>query len=347
MSTTRTVRSALVGGCLVAVLGAGTATWALVSAPTSDAAAHSERQEHATSPVTRGDLVESRTVAGTLGYGAPTPVPGNASGTITWLPHPGQVVHRDEPLYAVDERPVRAFTGATPLWRPLTRGLRGADVRQLNENLAALGYDVAEDDVFGPRTAEAVRRWQRDRGLPVSGTIDADQVAFVDGTVRVASVSGRLGEPSSGDVLQVTSTTRVVTATVAERDAESLAVGTAVRVVVNGSGEAMPGEVVDAAPAESDDGSQDVTVTVSIDAGDRRLPDAASAQVVAEGHAERDVLSVPVSALVARGSSGYAVDVVRRDGSTHRVPVEVGFVANGRAAVTGEVTEGARVVVPS
>jgi peptidoglycan hydrolase-like protein with peptidoglycan-binding domain len=347
MTMTRKARTVTTAVCLVAALGAGTATWALVAPPATEAAERTTEHHGATAAVTRGDLVESRTAAGTLGYGAPTPVPGTGRGTLTWLPRPGQVVHRDEPLYAVDERPVRAFTGTTPLWRPLSRGLRGADVRQLNENLAALGHDGAEGDVFGPRTAAAVRKWQADRGLPVTGTIDDAQIAFVDGTVRVASVSGRLGQPAGGDVLQVTSATRVVTATVAQRDAEPFAVGTAVRVLVNGSGAAMTGEVIDAVPAESDDGKQSVTVTVSFDAGERRLPDAASAQVVTAGHTERDVLSVPVSALVAHGSSGYAVDVVRRDGSTRRVPVEVGFVADGRAAVTGEVTEGARVVVPS
>ncbi|PYY33846.1 peptidoglycan-binding protein [Curtobacterium sp. MCJR17_055] len=347
MSMTRRARTVTTAVCLVAALGAGTATWALVAAPSTEAAEHVAEHHGPTAEVTRGDLVETRTAAGTLGYGAPTPVEGAGGGTLTWLPRPGQVVHRDEPLYAVDERPVRAFTGTTPLWRPLSRGLHGADVQQLNENLAALGYDVAEDDVFGPRTAAAVRAWQRDRGLEVTGTIDAAQIAFVDGTVRVASVPGRLGQPAGGDVLQVTSTKRVVTATVAQRDAEPFAVGTAVRVLVNGGGDAMAGEVVDTVPAESDDGKETVTVTVSFDAGDRELPDAASAQVVADGHTERDVLSVPVSALVAHGSSGYAVDVVGKGGHTRRVPVQVGFVADGRAAVTGDVAEGARVVVPS
>jgi hypothetical protein len=169
MSTTRKARVVTATICLVAVLGAGTATWALVTAPSSEAAEHVAERHGPTAEVTRGDLVESRTAAGTLGYGAPTPVPGAGGGTLTWLPRPGQVVHRDEPLYAVDERPVRAFAGTTPLWRPLSRGVHGADVRQLNENLAALGYDVAEDDVFGPRTAAAVRRWQKDRALPVTG----------------------------------------------------------------------------------------------------------------------------------------------------------------------------------
>lgn len=332
-------------GCLVAVLGAGTATWATLGAPATEAA-ETHTTHRSTSVVTKGDLVESRTFAGTLGYGKPTVVPTAASGTITWLPAPGQVIHRDEPLYSVDERPVRAFTGVTPLWRDLVPGTRGADVRQLNENLAALGYDVAQDDVFGRRTGAAVRKWQKDRGLPVTGTITAQQVAFVDGDVRIASVPGHLGEAAGGAVLEVTSTRRVVQAEVSERDAGQLVVGTPVRVRVNGAGDAMPGEVADAEPEESD-GTRSVVVTVSFEAGDRRLPEAASAQVVAEGRTERDVLSVPVSALKASDGPGYAVDVVRPGGATKAVRVEVGLVADGRAAVTGALHEGDHVVVPS
>lgn len=178
--------------------------------------------------------------------------------------------------------------------------------------------------------------------------LSADDVAFVDGAVRVAAVPSVLGRPAGGDVLSVTSTRRVVTASVSQRDADRLAVGTGVEVRVNGSGEPMRGKVVDAAPGEGKDGSATVDVTVDFDPGDRKLPAAASAQIEAAGTTERDVLSVPVAALVARGASGgYAVDVVRGGGTTKRVPVRAGFVADGRVVISGDVHAGDRVVVPS
>ncbi|QWS32791.1 efflux RND transporter periplasmic adaptor subunit [Curtobacterium aetherium] len=332
---------------LVVVLCAGAATWAVTNVPEPSNAAATPARSTATAAVERGDLRDSTTVAGTLGYGAPVGVPGSGTGTLTWLPKPGQVVHRDEPLYAVDEVPVRAMRGSTPLWRSLESGLRGADVRQLNENLAALGYDVVQDDVFGRRTLAAVLRWQADRHLPRTGSLDATQVAFVDGDVRVASVPATLGQPPSGDVLQVTSPQQVVTADLPQRDADVLAVGTSVRVGVNGSAADIPGKVVDSAPTQTDDGKQTVTVTIELDAGGHRLPAAASAQVVAEGRTERGVLSVPVSALVASRHAGFAVDVVGKAGATRRVEVEVGFVADGRAEVRGDLRAGDRVVVPS
>jgi len=342
-----TKRATIAGACVIAVLAAGLGTWAVVGAPHSGSSAAQTVQHRATARVTQGDLVDSKVFAGSLGYGAATGVPGAASGTITWLPQPGQVIERDQPLYAVDERPVRAMYGTTPLWRTIEYGQRGADVRQLNENLAALGYDLSVDEVFGRRTLAAVERWQKDRGLDVTGTVTANDVVFVDGAVRVDSVAAKLGQPAGGDVLQVTSTKRVVNTTVSQADSMRLAVGTAVQVRVNG-GDPVPGEVVDVETEQSPDGGTETTVTVAFDAGDQDVPESASVQVVAAGQTAHDVLSVPVQALVANGDrGGYGVDVVRRDGSTERVSVQVGLVADGRAQVTGDVHEGDEVVVPS
>lgn len=373
MTHRRARRRTIVSVCLVAAVAAGAGTWVLAAVPSGPGASASSGSRGgttstgATATVTRGDLTDSKVFAGTLGYGAATGVPGAAAGTITWLPRAGDVIERDGALYAVDERDVRSMYGTVPLWRDLERGLQGADVRQLNENLAALGYDVSVDDRFGPRTERAVRQWQQDRGHEVTAVLTADDVAFVDGAVRVASVDGRLGERIAGgagagagagvggagagagaaaDVLQVTSTRRVVTATVPQRDAERLAVGTDVEVRVNGAGAAMPGSVVGVQPTTSEDGGTAVDVSVSFDPGKRTLPAAASAQVDAEGTTEHDVLSVPVAALVAGAGGRYAVDVVQRDGRTERVRVEPGFSADGRIAVTGDLAVGDRVVVP-
>lgn len=348
--TPRRRRAAVAAVGALVVLAVGTGGWLVLDArgQASSASADQVRRHQATAPVTEGDLTESTTLAGTLGYGEPVAMPGAAHGTLTWLPTPGQVVRRDDRLYAVDERPVRVLYGAVPLWRTLRTGLEGEDVRQLNENLHALGYDVAVDAVFGHRTLAAVRAWQADRHLERTGRVTADDVVFVDGEVRVASVAGVLGQQPGPDLLSVTSTERVVRAVVPQQDADAVAVGTAVTVRVNGAGDTMRGEVVDSAPEEAQDGgAPEVAVTITFDAGARELPAAASAQVVVPGRSEQGVLSVPVSALVAGDGGRYAVDVVRADGTTKRVRVEAGFVAEGRVAVTGGVREGDRVVVPS
>lgn len=342
-------RTVLAGLGLAVVVAGGVATWAVVELPDPSgqaAAASSGTGHRSTATVTRGDLTDSKVFAGTLGYGPATGVPGAAAGTITWLPEPGQVIRRDEVVYAVDERGVRSMYGSVPLWRSLQRGHKGTDVRQLNENLAALGYDVAQDDTFGPRTQRAVQRWQKDRGQAVTGVLTPSDVVFVDGEVRVATVDGRLGQQAAGDVLTVTSTKRVIAATVSQRDAERLAAGTKVQVRINGVGEPMAGEVTDVQPSAGEDAATKVDVSVSFDPGARQLPAAASAQIDATGATEQGVLSVPVAALVATGGGRYAVDVVGRGGATKRVEVTPGFTASGRIAVTGDVAEGDRVVVP-
>jgi len=341
-------KAVLTAACLAAGLAAGLGTWALadVQAARSSAAAEGTKAKNPTATVTKGDLTDSKVFAGTLGYGAATGVPGAASGTLTWLPQPGQVITSDEFLYAVDERGVRAMHGTVPLWRSLERGLHGTDVQQLNNNLAALGYDVTQDDTFGPRTQRAVQQWQKDRGHKVTGVLTSADIAFVDGDVRVATVDGKLGQPAEGDVLSVTSRKRIVMATVSQRDAERLAVGTKVQIRMNGGGEAMAGEVFDVQPSAGEDTASKVDVSVSFEPGSRKLPTAASAQIDAAGTTEKDVLSVPVAALVTSGNGKYAVDMVRRDGTTKRVTVTPGLIADGRIAITGSVSEGDRVVVP-
>jgi hypothetical protein len=47
----------------------------------------------------------------------------------------------------------------------LRRGARGAEVRQVQEALVALGYSTTIDGRFGPATAEAVKSFQTSSGL--------------------------------------------------------------------------------------------------------------------------------------------------------------------------------------
>ena len=60
-----------------------------------------------------------------------------------------------------------------------------------------------------------------------------------------------------------------------------------------------------------------------------------------------NVLSVPVSALIALTAEQFGVELVEDGGSTRKVPVTTGMFAGGRVEVSGEgLAEGQRVVVP-
>lgn len=61
--------------------------------------------------------------------------------------------------------------------RLLGRGIRGADVNDLQSKLAQLGYAVGPiDGKFGPKTETAVRNFQKDHGLRVDGLAGAQTI---------------------------------------------------------------------------------------------------------------------------------------------------------------------------
>lgn len=63
-----------------------------------------------------------------------------------------------------------AASGSAPRARTpamLRRGMRGRPVRKLQRLLFAHGYPLTVDGAFGPATARAIRRFQRDHGLRV------------------------------------------------------------------------------------------------------------------------------------------------------------------------------------
>ena len=50
--------------------------------------------------------------------------------------------------------------------------MKGTDVRNLQQRLRELGYSVSVDGVYGKKTAEAVKKYQKKKGLKVTGTVN-------------------------------------------------------------------------------------------------------------------------------------------------------------------------------
>ncbi len=61
----------------------------------------------------------------------------------------------------------------------LAEGSAGEAVRDLQQNLSALGYPLAVDGIFGKDTEEAVRAFQRDHGLGADGVVGPRTLAAV------------------------------------------------------------------------------------------------------------------------------------------------------------------------
>jgi Putative peptidoglycan binding domain len=172
----------------------------------------------ATAPVIRTNLATTTQLSGTLGYAQTYRIDAQGTGTITALPQPGQVVSRGHRLYELDGSPVYVFYGARPSWRPLADGSPpGADVRQLEENLTALGYadsvTLTVDDTFDWATDLAIRRWQTATGQPVTGELPLGQVVYEPGPVQVLGTVTNLGAliAPGTSVLQASSTTPAIT----------------------------------------------------------------------------------------------------------------------------------------
>ncbi|WP_132120576.1 peptidoglycan-binding domain-containing protein [Actinocrispum wychmicini] len=307
-----------------------------------------------TAKVTQTTLTSTEKVSGTLGYGTSTPVLRSGSGTVTWLPAAGDIVTRGKTMYSVDDHPVPTLYGSVPPYRALKSGTTGNDVRELEENLKALGYTgFTVDDDFTSSTATAVRKWQKDLGRDETGVVQPADVAVVPGDARVVELKAQVGGPANGQVLTYTGTTRTVTVDldVAKQHLVSQGV-TATVTLPDGKNVAgtvtSVGSVATAKPAQqgqSPTSTIQVVVALADQAAAGKL-DAAPVDITLVSDKRENVFAVPVGALVALAEGGYGVQVV--DGSgTHYVQVKTGMFANGQVEISGTgVSVGIVVGVP-
>ncbi|HYN95096.1 MAG TPA: peptidoglycan-binding domain-containing protein, partial [Pilimelia sp.] len=270
------------------------------------------------------------------------------------------VVRRGGTLLRADERPVLLLYGEVPMYRSLAVGAEGRDVRQLERNLSALGYrGFTVDETFSAATATAVKAWQRDLELPETGVVDRPWVVYAPGAVRVADRLVRLGAPAAADVLSYTSTVRAVTVRADAGDVTWAAPGARVTVELP-DGARTAGRVTGVSDqvgagdgAGSGDGGGDTgggeraaTVAVGVAVPDQKaLGRTARAPVRVRYVAQerKNVLAVPVGALLALAEGGYGLELVT--GATRRlVAVAVGLFADGLVEVSGAgVAEGSTV----
>jgi peptidoglycan hydrolase-like protein with peptidoglycan-binding domain len=282
-----------------------------------------------------------------------------ASGTFTALPDGGDEVGCGDVLYRVDDRPVLVLCGAVPAYRDLRRGDAGNDVRQLNANLRALGYDAdPDDDDFTAKTQRALREFQHDKGCAVTGEFDIDEAVVLPDPVRIAAVTGQLGGPAQpgAPVAQATTDTIEVQVGLEASQQGEVEVGDRAQITLPGN-TSVTGKVdrvgrvaqVPAGP-NADAGHATIPAYLTLDdPGKARGLDSAPVQVDITTAGVESVLSVPVIALVGKAGGGFAVEVVRDGGRRELAAVEVGLFdsAAGRVQVEGDIHEGDHVVVPS
>jgi peptidoglycan hydrolase-like protein with peptidoglycan-binding domain len=311
----------------------------------------------ATATVERRDLVDRDVVQGTLGYADTSSLVASAAGTITRMPEPGTLVRRGRALYDADNAPAAwLMYGDLPAWRDFNAWMSdGDDVRQLERNLRALGYDpdhdMTIDDDWTSATTAAVERFQDDHGLTEDGSLAKGEVVFRPGPTRVGDVEATVGQSvaAGARLAELTSTSREITVDLEAFRQELAREGDDVTVDLPNSRSAR-GRITDVAKVADAPASQDAdpTIAVTIVLRGRAARgtglDQAPVDVGFARERSKDVLAVPVTALLARSGGGFAVEVVA-NGSRRLLPVQLGTYAEDYVAVTGEgLREGMTVV---
>jgi peptidoglycan hydrolase-like protein with peptidoglycan-binding domain len=305
----------------------------------------------ASAAVERRDLVAREDVDGTLGFSDTSTVAAPAAGTITRLRDEGDTVTRGRSLMSIDAAASAwVLYGTIPMYRDLGPGVSdGRDVRQLERNLKALGYDPGTvDNDWTSATTDAVEAFQDDRGLTEDGTITRTEVVISDGPARVGEHKADVGDAvqARGPVTGLTTTTPVVTVKLDAGLAADVQRGDRVRVTMP-DGSEVSGRVTrvgTVATGGQNDEAPTVELRVALNSRRHGRLDGAPVSVSLETGRTSDALSVPITALVATAPGRYAVELA---GSHRLVPVELGAFADDWVEVNGSgLSPGTRVVVP-
>lgn len=350
------VRHTLVAGVTLAAVVGG-ATVYLDQRDSGAAADSGTDPATGTATVARRDLVDAQRVSGTLEYADSFPVLSTADGTLTELPDEGARVGRGEAVYRVDDVPVVLLLGELPMWRDLYEGVAdGKDVRQLERNLAALGYDPGTvDQEYTGYTEAALLDLQEDRGLAETGIASPSAFVVVPEQLRVGAHTASEGQlltmAAPTELFTASSLDQVVTvdldpddesmARVGARATVTLPDGTEVRATIESVGE------VETETASDGSETSTIPVRLTLDArkSDLEGMSAATVSVDLTRETRKDVLAVPVTALVALAEGGYAVERVA-EGETLLTAVEPGLYADGYVEIADGLAAGETVVVP-
>ncbi|MEV4641071.1 peptidoglycan-binding protein [Actinoplanes sp. NPDC049548] len=307
----------------------------------------------ATADIVKTTLTDRENHDGTLGHGDTTTFSTRGGGTMTWLPSEGATVGRGKALYRLDNKPVTLLYGSLPAYRTLKSGVKGTDVLEFERNLWALGYrGFTVDKTYSYSTAVKVREWQKDLGLTRTGTVDPGQIAYADGEVRVDSLSTQVGTvvgPGTA-VEKVTGTVPLATVGLDMTSARLAKKGAAVRVTMPDK-KVVGGRIIKVvtvvSPGENaQTATTKIAVTIRFDAKVESAGAAAVSVAFTSGE-RKNVLAVPVAALLALAEGGYGVQVVE-NGTTKIVAVETGLFADGKVEIKGNgLQAGMKVAMPS
>ena len=189
-------RKVIAATAAVVLVGGGAAAWYAVDRSGDDTV--DAAQPVSTALVQQQDVVTYSETTATLGFAQSVTVSSPAAGTVTTIISSGDKVVAGSVVATVDGAPVVAMIGDVPGFRDLsTSSSDGIDVRQLETNLVALGFDpngdVIIDESFDSATREAVNAWKLSLGLNDDGKVAQSLVTFVPGALQADTISAPVG----------------------------------------------------------------------------------------------------------------------------------------------------------
>ena len=243
----------------------------------------------------------------------------------------GPPIEPGQPLYRVDNCPIVLMIGSTPAYRAFGPGMTdGPDVAQLESNLITLGdahgLFSTPSGHFSTLTDDAVKRWQTANGYTADGHIPLGTIVFLPtavlgrGTDRGLRASRPLRETPP-----TRSRRRRLVYVPLNPDLPTVSVGEPVPIVLPTNAQ-TPGRVTAVGPpppnlasssssssGSGTGGSSSSTTTVLTvtpqDPAATGTGDGVGVQVSLTIQRARDVLAVPVSALLALAGGGYGVEI--------------------------------------
>lgn len=248
----------------------------------------------------------------------------------------------------VDGKPVYALVGGTPFYREIRSNTSdGEDIRTLEDNLVAAGYDVGDVDGKADRDlADALREWQEDEDLRENGIFDpASFVWFPDGHA-VDELLVDVGGVVSADLPFArlrTSGDLVAAARIEQEDVTAVRVSQNVEIDLDGLPDIDLTGTVHTIMDEPHLDTSDYIVEVVID----RLPDQVKQgmrgdiEILVARH--RDVIVVPTGAV--GGPSGASNVRVLVDGVAQVRAIGVGLVTPALTVVTSGVAAGDLIII--
>ncbi|HEX6352229.1 peptidoglycan-binding protein [Actinophytocola sp.] len=324
-----------------------------------------------TARVERRVLAESVVLRGTVEPGASIKLevpPGLAGPTAVVTDvraEPGEPLREGAVLVEVAGAPVFGLVLPFPLYRDLTDGLSGPDVREVQRALVRLGYRTAVSGTFGADTQDALRRFYAARGYPVpeqagpqtttpmlprTHVVRLDQPGRTISAIPIA-VGAVLSEPAAV-LAELDAGSATITALAGQQQVALLVPGTTADIVddVRALTSTAVVETVATEPAQGETGAAFPVRLTFTGAELTPTPNHTVRVTIGAALDAAPVLAVPVTAVYARPDGSTFVTVVDDPERTTDVTVRTGRSAGGWVEIAPERSQldvDARVVVGS